>query len=286
MKKAFFLFITLSILSCSGNQNKADKTTTEQGKSPTIETNKAAKPNTEKKANAKMVPETEMIAFEGGTFLMGSNDGLPQEKPAHKATVKAFSIDKTPVTVAQFRIFIETTGHKTEAESYGDSGVYDFEAKNWTLLPGAFWQKPFGPNGPQAQDNHPVTHISWNDAVAFAKWAGKRLPTEAEWEYAARSGKNSNEKFSWGNEISVNGKYFANTWQGTLDKPETGDGFLFTSPVGTFGENEAVFAILVVKERTTTNCFYICIFANRSCTSRVGFVIIRTPLPHISSHIC
>lgn len=239
MKKLFYLLLALFILSCSGNQTKKEETTPPKNDTPIAETTKPTQSNSEKKPATKLVAESEMIAFKGGTFLMGSETGLPQEKPVHEVTVKAFSIDKTPITVAQFRIFVETTGHKSEAEKYGDSGVYNFEAKNWELLAGAFWFKPFGPNGPVAQDNHPVTHISWNDATAYAKWANKRLPSEAEWEYAARSGKNSGEKFSWGNEVSVDGKYFANTWQGTLDKAETGDGFLFTSPVGTFGENEA-----------------------------------------------
>lgn len=205
-------------------------------KSVTAETNTS--PNSASKKST-LIPENEMIFFKGGTFMMGSENGLPQEKPVHSVTVQPFKIDKSPVTVAQFKIFVITTNYKSEAEKFGDSGVFNLETQNWELLPGAFWLKPFGPAGPDAEDNHPVTHVSWNDAVQYASWVGKRLPTEAEWEFAARSGKNSGDKFSWGNEISANGKYFANTWQGTLEAPETSDGYLFTCPVGTFGENEA-----------------------------------------------
>jgi sulfatase modifying factor 1 len=154
-------------------------------------------------------------------------------------SVEPFYIDKSPVTVAQFRQFIQTTGFKTEAEKFGDSGVFNFDRQAWELLPGANWRKPFGPSGPNAEDNHPVTHVSWNDAVAYAEWAGKRLPTEVEWEYAARSGENSGEKFSWGNEVSKDGLYFANVWQGPINSTESLDGYLFTSPVGAFGENKA-----------------------------------------------
>ena len=237
MKKLFFIAIIFILTACSGKQSKKVQP------SP-VETEITAPANTDKtekitKKLPQQVVESEMIYFEGGTFLMGSDNGLPQESPAHKVTVKPFSIDKSPVTVAQFKVFAETVNFKTEAEKYGDSGVFNLDAQNWELLPGAYWLKPFGPNGPEAENNHPVTHISWNDAVAYCKWANKRLPTEAEWEFAARSGKNSGNKFSWGNEVSLNGKYFANTWQGTLQAPETSDGYLFTSPVGTFGENEA-----------------------------------------------
>jgi len=236
MDKFYYFLLIIFLFSCTGNQSKTEKAATENAK-PLTDTKEVTKADNQQ--NTLPVVESEMIKFEAGAFLMGSNTGLPQEKPVHEVSVKAFSIDKSPVTVAQFKVFIESTGYKTEAERFGDSGVFNLEIKNWELLKGAFWQKPFGPNGPSAQHNHPVTHVSWNDAVAYAKWASKRLPTEDEWEFAARSGKNTGEKFSWGNEITVNGKYFANTWQGTLDTPETKDGYLFTSPVGTFGENEA-----------------------------------------------
>lgn len=237
MNKTIYLFIFLFLVSCGGNQSK-QKTTENKKEVPTPEV-KTEKKSEQKTNKLKRIPESEMVSFEGGSFLMGSEKGLAQEQPVHKVTLKPFSIDKSPVTVAQFRVFIETTGYKTEAERFGDSGVFNLEAQSWELLKGAFWVKPFGPNGPASADDHPVTHVSWNDAQAYAKWAGKRLPTEAEWEYAARSGKNSGEKFSWGNEVSLKNKYFANTWQGSMAKPENLDGFLFTCPVGTFGENEA-----------------------------------------------
>ncbi len=230
MKNLNFVAILFIISACSGKLPKLEQ--------PILADIKETAPSETEKPS-QQIKESEMIYFEGGSFLMGSNTGLPQERPQHKVTVKPFQIDKSPVTVAQFRVFIEKTGYKTEAEKFGDSGVYNMNTQSWELLPGASWFKPFGPSGPDAENNHPVTHVSWNDAVAYAKWAGKRLPTEAEWEYAARSGKNSWNKFSWGNEVSVNGKYFANTWQGTQNAPTTEDGFLYTSPVGVFGTNEA-----------------------------------------------
>ena len=234
MNKAFSLLLIILIFSCSGKESEQKKLVSNQIKNTESQITKV-QPN----KNITNIEKSEMILFKGGTFLMGSENGLPQEKPVHKVTLKAFKIDKTPVTVAQFSVFVEVTNYKTEAEKFGDSGVFNLEIQNWELLPGAFWRKPFGPAGKDAIDNHPVTHVTWNDAVKYASWAGKRLPTEAEWEYAARSGKNTGEKFSWGNKVTVDGKYFANTWQGEMSSPETKDGYLFTSPVGAFGENEA-----------------------------------------------
>lgn len=238
MKQILFIFALFYLISCT-SEKKYDNSTEE--KSPSEMNLKKVSPAEKNNETPTQVvaPESEMIYFDGGTFLMGSENGLPNEKPVHEVTVDPFYIDKSPVTVEQFRHFVDVTGYKTEAEKFGDSGVFHFESQQWQLLPGATWEEPFGPDGPDAEDNHPVTHVSWNDAVAYASWAGKRLPTEAEWEYAARSGKNIGEKFSWGNEVSVEENYFANTWQGSLDAPETKDGYLFTSPVGVFGENEA-----------------------------------------------
>ena len=229
MKKQYLIILILLFVGCSEKSTKQEKAKPLENGSATI--------SAEDQIQESLA--SEMIYFKGGTFMMGSNSGLPQESPAHSVTVKSFSIDKSPVTVAQFSTFINATNYKTEAETFGDSGVFNLDGQKWELMPGAFWRKPFGPNGSDAEQNHPVTHISWNDAVAYAKWANKRLPTEAEWEFAARSGKNTDNKFSWGNQVSVNGKFFVNTWQGTLQAPETSDGFLFTSPVGAFGENEA-----------------------------------------------
>jgi formylglycine-generating enzyme len=237
-----FVFIHLLLISmftaCTGNKSQNNNAV-----HPESQANKniQSQEKEELPANAE-IPSgtvTAMIYFEGGTFTMGSETGLSNERPTHQVKIEPFFIDKHPVTVAQFRKFTEATGYKTEAEKFGDSGIFSIEKQTWELIPGTTWQKPFGPSGPDAEADHPVTHVSWNDAVAFAKWAGKRLPTEAEWEYAARSGKNSGNKFSWGNEVSLNGQYLANIWQGEINAPLTTDGYLFTSPVGIFGENEA-----------------------------------------------
>lgn len=214
----------LFLLACSTNP----------GSKPQVKAEISAPAKTEESAHT--LPKREMVLFEGGVFMMGSNKGPNQEQPAHRVEVKSFSIDKYPVTVADFRKFVEATGHKTDAEKFGDSGVFDFNTSSWTLQAGASWQYPLGKSAARAADDHPVTQVSWYDAMAYATWEAKRLPTEAEWEYAARCGGKSSTRFSWGDNLIVNGKYMANVWQGNdLTAKQGADGFVLTSPVGYYG---------------------------------------------------
>jgi formylglycine-generating enzyme len=217
-------FSVLLLLACSSNTGSKSKSANEKGSSD------------QWKETIQAGTKNLMIFFEGGTFTMGTSNGPVQEQPAHRVEVASFKIDKYPVTVADFRKFVEATGHKTDAEKFGDSGVFDFNSMSWTLQPGASWQFPLGKNAARAADDHPVTQVSWYDATAYANWAGKRLPTEAEWEYAARCSGKSASRFSWGDNLLVEGKYMANVWQGSeLSAKQGADGFVLTSPVGYYG---------------------------------------------------
>jgi formylglycine-generating enzyme len=226
MKVLFILIALVFLSSCEVNRQKTPSKSGEKAQN---------------KESAKFIIQTgtdNMVSFEGGIFLMGSDQGLLNEKPVHEVIVKPFRIGKYLVTVSEFRKFMAATGYRTDADKFGDSGVFDFNAQNWILTPGANWEYPMGKQGLRAADDHPVTQVSWNDATAYCAWLGKRLPTEAEWEYAARCGGKSNTRFSWGNTLIVNGKYMANVWQGNnLMAPQGADGFKLTSPVGWFGEN-------------------------------------------------
>jgi sulfatase modifying factor 1 len=195
--------------------------------------------NTTKSTSHMKADTAEMVYFSGGEIMIGSDKRTPQEAPAHKETVSSFYIDRHPVTVKQFRAFVDATGYKTDAEKFGDSGVFDFKTSRWQLMKGAYWKYPLGPDDDPAKDDHPVTHVSWNDAYEYAKWAGKRLPKESEWEYAAKSGQSTNNKYPWGNSLKVDGKYKANVWQGDLNAKQGADGFKFTSPVGSYEPNDA-----------------------------------------------
>jgi formylglycine-generating enzyme required for sulfatase activity len=202
-----------------------------------------------------MVAAPELVMLTGGTFRMGNHqgDGYPGdgETPVHEVTVDAFGIAPATVTNAQFARFVQETGYGTEAERYGWSFVFagflphGFAATRgvaaapwWRQVFGATWAQPEGP-GSSVQDrgNHPVVHVSWNDAMAYCAWTGTRLPTEAEWEYAARAGSGSSH-FWWGNELNPGGKHRMNVWQGTFPSRNSGaDGHRGTAPVDAYQPN-------------------------------------------------
>jgi formylglycine-generating enzyme len=184
----------------------------------------------------KLEAKDGMILLPEGSFQMGTNDGMPFEAPVHAVKIKSFWIDEHEVTVAEFAKFVEATNYQTEAEKFGWSGVFDVETGDWTRIDGAAWRHPEGPKS-TAKDDEPVCQISWNDADAYAKWAGKRLPTEAEFEYAARGGL-LQKKYSWGDELRPDGKPVANWWQGVFPNKNTvEDGFLRRAKVKSFPPN-------------------------------------------------
>lgn len=223
--RILILALSSVLLSCSSNPGGKSQSKNEEIGSEEV------------KVTTRSTNDSEMVYFKGGTFMMGSVNGLPNEQPVHKVTVQSFKIDKYPVTVKDFRRFVKATGYTTDADRFGDSGVFDFNTSGWILKSGANWQYPLGKDSSPAEEDHPVTHVSWNDASAYAIWIGKRLPTEAEWEYAARCGGKSNSRFSWGDDLIINGKYMANVWQGDdLSAKQGADGFVLTSPINHFGE--------------------------------------------------
>src|SRR5499427_7578623 len=178
-----------------------------------------------------------MKPIPGGTFWMGSDAFYPEESPVHEVTVDSFWMDEHPVTVAEYRRFVAATGYVTVAERPLDPASYPqadpallvpgslvFQRTKgpvdlrdyrnwWAYVPGASWRQPAGPGSGCRGPAHPVTHVAYEDAEAYAKWAGKELPTEAEWEYAARGGLDR-AVYAWGDDFAPHGRMMANTWQG------------------------------------------------------------------------
>ena len=204
---------------------------------------------------------TELVALPGGSFRMGSTQFYPEEAPVHSATVAAFAVERHPVTNAQFAEFVADTGYVTVAEQAPDPTLYPGAAPQdlvpgslvfrptsgpvdlrdwrqwWDWVPGANWRHPFGPDsGIEDRLDHPVVQVAYPNAAAYAHWAGRRLPSEAEWEYAARGG--ATTTYAWSDDVAPGGQLMANTWQGRFPYRNDGAlGWVGTSPVGTFPAN-------------------------------------------------
>ena len=204
---------------------------------------------------------TDLVELDGGAFRMGSTQFYPEEAPVHTVTIAPFAVERHPVTNTQFGEFVAETGYRTVAEIAPDPALFPGAAPQdlvpgalvftetsgavdlrdwqqwWAWTPGADWRHPFGPESSiDDKSEHPVVQVCYADAAAYARWAGRRLPSEAEWEFAARGG--STTTYAWGEDPAPDGQLMANTWQGSFPYRNDGAlGWVGTSPIGSFPPN-------------------------------------------------
>lgn len=210
--------------------------------------------------NGSVTPQarSRLVGLPAGSFLMGTDypDGFPSdgEGPVREVTLSPFAIERYPVTNDLFAEFVRATGYRTEAEQFGWSFVFRSHvpvgrfrelvadtvlgAPWWCQVPGATWNAPEGPGSTlRGRGKHPVVHVSWNDAAAYSAWLGLRLPSEAEWEYAARGGL-VQKLYPWGDKLRPRGMHMCNIWQGEFpDRDTADDGYAGTCPVDAFPPN-------------------------------------------------
>ena len=187
----------------------------------------------------EMYDTNKMVFVKGGKFVFGSNTGLDREKPEHEVIIQSFLIDKNLVTVEDFRNFVNSSNYITEAEKFGNAIVFDDSINSWQLVDGANWKYPLGDLKKMALPNHPVTQVSWNDALEYCKSCDKTLPSEVQWEFAASErGQKKDQLYYWGNNFLVNNNYMCNTWSSGY--PNTigyKDGYKYTSPISHYKAN-------------------------------------------------
>lgn len=266
MRERYFIILLIFLLILGCNQQKQSE------KQEQKVVNKSCCENIPSRYGSKTISPEGMVWIAGGTFMMGADNDQARddEYPKHEVSVSGFFMDTHEVTNKQFRDFVEASGYVTEAERKPnweeiktqlppgtpkpDESVLvpsslTFQSPNyevnlnkpaswWNWTSGASWKHPKGPESTiEGMDNHPVVHVSWNDAMAYCKWAGKRLPTEAEWEFAGRGGL-ANNIYPWGNENIEEGHVKANYWQGKFPQKNLAlDGFYTSAPVMNFEPN-------------------------------------------------